>query len=69
MQYEITENANLVPKVIEYLSKKGYGRTEAMLRIESANQDHEGKPINSKAAETGGGKYLRAFGECSYQIR
>lgn len=33
--------------VIEYLSKKGYSKTEAMLRVESAHTDHEGRPIFS----------------------
>ena len=35
-----------------------------MLRQESANQDVEGRPINTKAEETGGAKYGKAFGEC-----
>ena len=50
-------------KVIEYLSKKGYNRTEAMLRVESASQDAEGRPIYSRVEESGGLKYGRAFGE------
>lgn len=50
--------------MIEYLSKKGYSKTESMLRQESANQDVEGKPINTKAEETGGAKYGKAFGGC-----
>lgn len=33
--------------VIEYLCKKGYTKTEAMLRVESAYTDHEGRPIFS----------------------
>lgn len=49
-------------KVIEYLSKKGYNRTEAMLRLESASQDVEGKPISTRAEETGGSKYGKALG-------
>lgn len=52
-------------KVIEYLSKKGYNRTEAMLRVESATQDAEGRPIYSRVEERGGLKYGRAFGEFS----
>ena len=52
------------PKVIEYLSKKGYSKTEAMLRIESANQDVEGRSVNLKSDETRGSKYLHAFREC-----
>ena len=55
--------ANVIPKVIEYLSKKGYSRTESMLRIESASQDVEGRPITTKTEEAGGAKYLRAFGK------
>lgn len=35
-----------------------------MLRQESANQDVEGRPINTKAEETGGPKYGKAFGAC-----
>ena len=35
-----------------------------MLRQESANQDVEGRPINTKAEETGGAKYGKAFGVC-----
>ena len=55
---------DIIPQVIEYLSKKGYSKTESMLRQESANQDVEGRPINTKAEETGGAKYGKAFGEC-----
>ena len=35
-----------------------------MLRQESANQDVEGRPINTKAEETGRARYEKAFGEC-----
>lgn len=51
-------------QVIEYLSKKGYNRTEAMLRLESASQDVEGKAIPTRVEETGGLKYGKAFGRC-----
>lgn len=61
-------NADLLAQVIEYLSKKGYSRTESMLRIESANQDAEGRPITTKVEESGGVKYLRAFGLSSLVI-
>ena len=37
-----------------------------MLRQESANQDVEGRPINTRAEEAGGAKYGKAFGE--YQV-
>lgn len=50
-------------KVIEYLSKKGYNRTEAMLRVESASQDAEGRLFQSRVEESGGLKYGKAFGE------
>jgi transcription initiation factor TFIID subunit 5 len=49
-------------KVLEYLSKKGYVRTEAMLRRESdVPQDANGAPVVSKTAEVGGPKYTAAF--------
>ena len=54
-------NNNL--QVIEYLSKKGYNRTEAMLRLESASQEVEGKPIEARVEETGGLKYGKALGK------
>ncbi|KAI4260079.1 MAG: hypothetical protein LQ352_000458 [Teloschistes flavicans] len=47
--------------VLEYLSKKGYNRTEAMLRMESANQDVDGRPIHTRVEESGGLKYAKAF--------
>lgn len=57
-------DANVISQVIEYLSKKGYSRTEAMLRMESASQDAEGRPIQTRPDESGGSKYGRAFGMC-----
>ncbi len=56
-------DANTKRQVIEYLCKKGYTRTEAMLRLESANQDAEGKPIHARAEDAGGAKYGKALGE------
>lgn len=53
-------------QVIEYLSKKGYNRTEAMLRLESSSQDVEGKAIPTRVEETGGLKYGKAFGRYLY---
>ena len=53
----------MIPQVIEYLSKKGYSKTEYMLRQESANQDVEGRPISTKAEESGGAKYGKSFGD------
>lgn len=55
--------ADVDRKVIEYLSKKGYNRTEAMLRQESASQDVEGKPIETRVENSGGLKYGKALGE------
>lgn len=53
--------ADLDVQVLEYLSKKGYSRTEAMLRRESANVDADGRPISVRPEETGGRKYFRAY--------
>lgn len=53
---------DVVRQVLEYLSKKGYNRTEAMLRMESANQDVDGRPIQTRIEESGGVKYGKAFG-------
>lgn len=49
-------------QVLEYLSKKGYSRTEAMLRKESAHTDANGAPIGQQRVEDHGGKaYSKAF--------
>lgn len=60
-----TIGANFSRQVIEYLSKKGYSRTEAMLRAESANQDVDGRPLSTRTEEAGGVKYGKAFGKLS----
>ncbi|KAI9812122.1 MAG: Transcription initiation factor TFIID subunit 5 [Phylliscum demangeonii] len=52
---------NLNSIVIEYLSKKGYSRTEAMLRMESASTDSSGRPLHRRAEDAGGDKYFRAY--------
>ncbi|SMR63810.1 unnamed protein product [Zymoseptoria tritici ST99CH_3D1] len=52
---------NLNQIVLEYLNKKGYARTEAMLRRESANTDPSGAPVPTSIDEMGGKKYGRAF--------
>lgn len=49
--------------VIEYLSKKGYSKTEAMLRVESAHTDHEGRPILSSLDDQPELKYEKAYCE------
>ena len=58
------EPANLPcssPQVIDYLAKKGYTRTEAMLRAESANQEVAGSLSTPPAAHTGPPKYREAY--------
>ena len=52
---------HLQKQVIEYLVKKGYNRTEQMLRLESANLDKEGKPIQDRAEDFGTAKYTRGY--------
>ncbi len=49
------------PQVIEYLSKKGYARTEAMLRQESGNVDANGRVQVMRAEDQGGRKYSTAY--------
>ena len=53
--------ANEDPQVIEYLLKKGYNRTEQMLRHESSNLDRDGKPIQERVEDLGNVKYSRGF--------
>ena len=48
-------------QVIDYLAKKGYSRTEAMLRMESANQEIDGRPL-PPLGEDGRPKYRIGFG-------
>ena len=55
-----TDFTNLTPQVIEYLMKKGYVRTEQVLRQESAQVDKDGRPIFDRA-EYGNEKYIKAF--------
>ena len=50
-------------KVIDYLVKRGYFRTEAMLRAEMSQQDAEGRHTFSRLEDSGGGKYGRSFGK------
>ncbi|KAM5432707.1 Transcription initiation factor TFIID subunit 5 [Microsporum ferrugineum] len=38
--------------VIDYLAKKGYNRTEAIFRMESANQELDGRPVLPVASDT-----------------
>lgn len=48
-------------QVLEYLSKKGYSRTEAMLRKESTHTDANGHPIPTRIEDEGGKIYHRCF--------
>ncbi len=47
-------------QVIEYLMKKGYARTEQVLRQESAQVDKDGRPMIERN-EYGNEKYIKAF--------
>lgn len=47
-------------QVLEYLNKKGYSKSEAMLRMES---NTEGGPLQTTADEPIGIKYMRVFGK------
>lgn len=47
-------------QVIEYLMKKGYLRTEQVLRQESAQVDKDGRPVFDRD-EYGNEKYIRGF--------
>lgn len=58
---EYLANRGLTTQVIEYLVKKGYNRTEQMLRLESLNLDKDGKPILDRAEDLGTAKYARGF--------
>jgi transcription initiation factor TFIID subunit 5 len=55
------DNADVVNQVIEYLVKKGYNRTEQTLRMESANLDKDGRPIQDRAEDQGTAKYAKAY--------
>lgn len=48
-------------QVIEYLVKKGYNRTEQMLRMESSNLDKDGRPIQERVEDLGNVKYAKGF--------
>ncbi|RPA86615.1 WD40 repeat-like protein [Ascobolus immersus RN42] len=53
--------AQLNQIVIEYLNKKGYSRTEAMLRLESTSLDAEGRPIKSRLEDDPETMYEKAY--------
>lgn len=50
------------PQVLEYLNKKGYSKTEATLRRESAHHDDNGRPLIKRAEDAGGKQYEKAYG-------
>ncbi|OJD14246.1 hypothetical protein ACJ73_09102 [Blastomyces percursus] len=56
----VMSQQNLNQIVIDYLAKKGYSRTEAMLRMESANQEIDGRPL-PPASEESRPKFKLAF--------
>ncbi|KAF2723435.1 transcription initiation factor TFIID, subunit TAF5 [Polychaeton citri CBS 116435] len=58
-QQQSQQNLNQI--VLEYLSKKGYSRTESTLRKESQHTDADGRPIVTRAEETGGRQYDIGF--------
>lgn len=55
-----TQTNAMNPQVIEYLMKKGYVRTEQVLRQESAQVDKEGRPVFGRE-EYGNEKYIKGF--------
>lgn len=60
-QTDPVSGAQLNQIVIEYLNKKGYIKTEAMLRLESANTDAEGRPIISRVEDDPEGMYDKSY--------
>ena len=56
-------DSDTAQKVIDYLAKKGYSRTEAMLRTEMANLDADGRPVYTRQENNGGAKYGHSFGK------
>lgn len=52
----------MYPQVLEYLNKKGYSKTEATLRRESAHHDDNGRPFIRRAEDAGGKQYEKAYG-------
>jgi hypothetical protein len=55
------DTTDLTKKVIEYLVKKGYNKTEQTLRQESAHVDKDGRPIHNRVEELGNIKYTKGF--------
>jgi hypothetical protein len=55
-------DSRLSIQVIDYLAKKGYTKTEAMLRMESANQQIDGRTL-PQLGEDQRPKYRAGFGK------
>ena len=54
-------DTNIVFKVLEYLTKKGYARTEQTLRQESSHVDKDGRPVVDRVEDLGNEKYTKAL--------
>ncbi len=50
-----------MPKVTDYLLKKGFTKTEATFRKESALVSNDGRPIRNRVDDMGPERYLKAF--------
>ena len=61
--YSTIVKADVNFQVLEYLLKKGYTKSEAMLRMESAAQDADGRPLQPGTEDLIGAKYRNAFSE------
>lgn len=53
--------------MLEYLSKKGYNKTEATLRREAAQHDPDGKPVIEKVQDRGGDRFMAAYSELEFR--
>lgn len=58
----VQTTADTSSQVLEYLNKKGYSKTEATLRRESAHHDDNGRPLVKRAEDSGGKQYEKAYG-------
>jgi len=59
-QYAQLSVADCMPKVTDYLKKKGFTKTEAVFRQETAYLGPDGRPAQ-RNDDTGPKKYLRGF--------
>ena len=51
--------------IIEYLTNNGYSKTEAMLRVESAHTDADGRPVIAQPDGRPEVLYERSYGRFS----